>query len=56
MVQHSIIFAAELNITTDMKDDKSLVMKANWQAGHSGEYLSEEDAEKLDELWEKYMK
>ena len=29
---------------------------SDWRAGHSGEYLSEEDAEKLDELWEKYMK
>ena len=32
------------------------IPNVNWRAGHSGEYLSEEDAEKLDELWEKYMK
>lgn len=28
----------------------------DWRKGHSGELLSEEDAEKLDELWEEYMK
>lgn len=28
----------------------------DWRKGHSGEYLSEEDAEKLNELWNEYMK
>lgn len=32
------------------------ISNVNWCAGHSEEYLSEVDAEKLDELWEKYMK
>ena len=32
------------------------IPNVDWRKGHSGELLSEEDAEKLDELWEKYMK
>jgi hypothetical protein len=27
----------------------------NWRAGHSGELLSDEDAEKLDEMWEEMV-
>ena len=32
------------------------IPNVNWRKGHSGELLSDEDAEKLDELWKKYMK
>ena len=28
----------------------------DWRSGHSGQLLSEEDADKLDELWNKLMK
>lgn len=32
------------------------IPNVDWRKGHSGELLSEEDAEKLDELWDEYMK
>jgi hypothetical protein len=28
----------------------------DWRRGHSGQLLSEEDADKLDKLWNKLMK
>ena len=31
------------------------IPNVDWRKGHSGELLSDEDAEKLDELWNEYM-
>lgn len=31
------------------------IPSVNWRKGHSGQLLSEQEAEKLEDLWEKYM-
>jgi hypothetical protein len=40
-------------ITVKMLEES--IPNINWRAGHSGELLSDEDAEKLDDMWEEIV-
>ena len=65
MVQLGTNFADENLKTKDMENNESKTLEMeildkaipdiDWRKGHSGEFLSPEDAKILDELWEEIV-